>query len=35
MTYIKEPMFWVAVIVVALIVNYAWKMLFKGKGKLI
>jgi hypothetical protein len=33
-TYIKEPGFWVAVIVVAVAVNWIWQMV-SGKGKLV
>lgn len=34
MEYIKNPMFWLAVIIVAVIVNFAWNF-FTKKGKLI
>jgi hypothetical protein len=34
MQYIKEPMFWVAVVVVAVVVNWLWNMLTQ-KGKLV
>lgn len=34
MSYIKEPMFWVAVIVVAVVINFVWNMV-TGKGKLV
>lgn len=34
-TYLKEPGFWLAVVIVALIVNYAYKAFFGGKGKLV
>jgi hypothetical protein len=34
MNYIKEPMFWVAVVVVAVVVNWLWNM-FTQKGKLV
>jgi len=34
MSYLKEPMFWVAVILVALAVNWAWNF-FTKRGKLI
>lgn len=34
MTYIKEPAFWLAVVAVALVVNFLWSK-FAGKGKLI
>lgn len=35
MSYLKEPMFWVAVVVVALVVNWLYKVVAKGKGKLV
>jgi hypothetical protein len=34
MTYLKEPMFWLAVVAVAVVVNYVWKAIGK-KGKLV
>jgi len=34
MQYLKEPAFWVAVIVVAIVVNFAWQMIAK-RGKLV
>jgi hypothetical protein len=34
MTYLKEPAFWVAVIAVAVIINFVWNMA-TGKGKLV
>lgn len=34
MQYIKEPAFWVAVVIVALVVNFLYSK-FAGKGKLI
>lgn len=34
MTYIKQPGFWIAVIIVAVAVNFVWNMLTK-KGKLV
>lgn len=33
--YLKEPGFWLAIIIVALAVNWAWMKFFAGKGKLI
>jgi len=35
MHYIKEPTFWLAVIVVAVVVNWLWGKFFQGKGKLV
>jgi hypothetical protein len=34
MEYIKQPIFWVSVVVVAVIVNYVWTQFLGGKGKL-
>lgn len=34
MEYIRNPMFWIAVVAVAIIVNFAWNF-FTKKGKLI
>lgn len=34
MEYLKNPMFWLAVVIVAVIVNFAWNM-FTKKGKLL
>lgn len=34
MTYLKEPMFWLAVVAVAVVVNYVWNMVTK-RGKLV
>lgn len=34
MTYAKQPAFWIAVVVVAVVVNFAWNF-FTGKGKLV
>jgi hypothetical protein len=34
MEYLKQPVFWVSVVVVALIVNWVWQK-FAGKGKLV
>ena len=34
MTYVKDPMFWFAVILVAVAVNYAWNF-FTKRGKLV
>lgn len=34
MHYIKEPAFWVAVVVVALVVNFVWQFIAK-RGKLV
>jgi hypothetical protein len=33
-TYLKEPMFWLAVIIVAVVVNFVWQK-FAGGGKLV
>jgi hypothetical protein len=33
-TYVKDPMFWLAVVIVAVIVNYAWNF-FTKRGKLV
>jgi len=35
MGYLKEPGFWLAVIIVAVVVNWAWMKFFSGKGKLV
>lgn len=36
MQYIKEPAFWIAVVVVAVAVNWLWStFVSKGKGKLV
>lgn len=34
MEYVKNPMFWLAVVVVALAVNFAWNF-FTKRGKLL
>jgi hypothetical protein len=34
MQYIKEPAFWFAVVVVAVVVNFVWRMV-TNKGKLV
>jgi hypothetical protein len=34
MTYIKQPGFWIAVVIVAVAVNFVWNMVTK-KGKLV
>jgi hypothetical protein len=34
MSYIRQPGFWLAVIVVAVVINFAWNLLTK-KGKLV
>jgi hypothetical protein len=34
MEFLKNPMFWVAVVLVCLAVNYAWSKFMGGKGKL-
>jgi len=34
MTYIKQPAFWIAVVVVAVAVNFLWNMI-TSKGKLV
>jgi hypothetical protein len=33
--YLMSPAFWVAVIIVALVVNFAWTKFAGGKGKLV
>jgi hypothetical protein len=35
MEYLKEPVFWVSVVVVALVVNWLWGKFMQGKGKLV
>lgn len=35
MQYIGSPAFWFAVVVVAVVVNWAWMKFFSGKGKLV
>jgi hypothetical protein len=32
--YLKQPIFWVSVVVVAIAVNWVWQMV-AGKGKLV
>lgn len=34
MSYIKEPAFWIAVLVVAVAINFVWNAV-TGKGKLV
>jgi hypothetical protein len=34
MMYVKQPAFWIAVIIVAVAVNFAWNLLTR-KGKLV
>jgi hypothetical protein len=34
MQYLREPVFWLSVVIVAVAVNWLWKM-FTGKGKLV
>lgn len=34
MQYVKEPMFWFAVVVVAVVVNWVWNF-FTKRGKLV
>jgi hypothetical protein len=34
-TYLKEPMFWFSVIIVAVIVNWVWMKFAGGSGKLV
>ena len=34
MSYIKEPGFWIAVVVVAVVVNWVWAMV-TNRGKLV
>lgn len=33
--YIKQPVFWISVIIVALVANWVWMKFFSGKGKLV
>lgn len=35
MHYVREPAFWIAVVIVAVVVNWLWGMFAKGKGKLV
>lgn len=35
MEYLRHWQFWMAVIVVAVVVNYAWSMFLKKSGKLV
>lgn len=35
MHYLKEPAFWVAVVIVAVIVNFIWMKFFGKAGKLV
>jgi hypothetical protein len=35
MEYLKQPVFWVSVVLVALIVNWLWSKFMGGKGKLV
>lgn len=35
MGYLKEPGFWLAVIIVAVVVNWLYAKFFAGKGKLV
>jgi hypothetical protein len=34
LSYAKQPAFWIAVVLVAVVVNWAWSMA-TGKGKLV
>lgn len=34
MQYLKEPVFWFAVVIVAVVVNFVWQMIV-GRGKLV
>lgn len=34
MTYVKQPAFWIAVVLVAVLVNFAWNFV-TGRGKLV
>lgn len=33
--YLTNPWFWVSVVVVALVINFAYQKFFAGKGKLV
>lgn len=33
--YLKQPVFWVSVVVVAVIINYVWQKISGAKGKLV
>lgn len=33
--YLKQPVFWLSVVVVALVVNWAYMKFMQGKGKLV
>lgn len=33
--YLTHPVFWVSVVVVAIVVNWLYKTFMKGKGKLV
>jgi hypothetical protein len=35
MSYLSQPMFWVSVVIVALVVNWVYQKFMAGKGKLI
>lgn len=35
MEYLRHPMFWVSVIIVALVANWLYMKFFAGKGKLV
>ena len=35
MEYLKQPVFWISVIVVAVLVNFLWMKFLGGKGKLV
>jgi hypothetical protein len=34
-TLLKEPMFWISVVIVAVVVNWLWQRFMPGKGKLV
>jgi len=35
MEYLRQPLFWLSVVVVALVVNWAWMKFGNGNGKLV
>lgn len=35
MQYLTQPVFWVSVVVVAIVINWAYVRFFGGKGKLV
>lgn len=35
MEYIRQPVFWISVVIVAIAVNWLWRQFFGGQGKLV